>query len=501
MPAPFYAQQFTFRQPDGSLLQVRGWGDQHYAHFETLDGYTVILDPKTRFYHYAVRSHGVLAPSGIQAGKTDPAVLTMKKGLRNSPQAIRTLALLSTGLPPGRQRWKQRWEEQKARRLFKGLEAAPPAHTTTGTYAGLCLLIQFPDVPGTISKTAVSDFCNQTGYKGFGNNGSVHDYYLDNSGGKLQYTNIVTDYYTARNPRDYYTDEAVGQPLRAVELINEALENLITNGFDFSSLTSDSQEYVYAINVFYAGEVVNNWSQGLWPHSFHLTAALPLGPGKNAYDYQITNMGTQLSLGTFCHENGHMVCNFPDLYDYGQESAGIGDYCLMCGGGNADKFNPVNICAYLKYKAGWAANLTLLTQLNDVQIKAGINDFYIAKKNETEYFLLENRQQSRRDAAIPAAGLAIWHVDEAGNQENQQMTPAQHYECSLIQADGHCDLEHNANQGDPTDLFHGTQFTSFTPAGRPPATWWDGTGSGLSITDIGPSADTMHFNAEFIQII
>lgn len=100
MPAPFYAQQFTFRQPDGSLLQVRGWGDQHYAHFETLDGYTVILDPKTRFYHYAVRSHGVLAPSGIQAGKTDPAVLTMKKGLRNSPQAIRTLALLSTGLPP-----------------------------------------------------------------------------------------------------------------------------------------------------------------------------------------------------------------------------------------------------------------------------------------------------------------------------------------------------------------------------------------------------------------
>ncbi|WP_432328152.1 M6 family metalloprotease domain-containing protein [Mucilaginibacter sp. P25] len=501
MPAPFYAQQFTFRQPDGSLLQVRGWGDQHYAHFETLDGYTVIRDPKTRFYHYAVISNGVLTPSGIQAGKADPGALTITKGLRNIPGAVRSLALLSPGLPPGRQRWKQRWEAEKARRLFKGLQPAPPAHPTTGTYVGLCLLIQFPDVAGTIIKKDVSDFCNQKVYKGYGNNGSVHDYYLENSGGKLQYTNIVSDYYTAKNPRDYYTDESFEQPLRAVELITEALESLNNNGFDFSDLSADDQEYVYAINVFYAGEVVNNWSQGLWPHSFHLTAAVPLGPGRNAYDYQISNMGTQLSLGTFCHENGHMVCNFPDLYDYGQDSAGIGEYCLMCGGGNADKFNPVNISAYLKYKAGWAASLTPLTQQNAVPIKAGMNDFYIAKKTETEYFLMENRQQSGRDKALPAAGLAIWHIDEAGNQENQQMTEAQHYECSLIQADGHHDLEHNANQGDQTDLFHASGFSTFTPGGNPPATWWDGAGSGLSITGIGPAAPIMHFSAQFNPIV
>ena len=33
-------------------------------------------------------------------------------------------------------------------------------------------------------------------------------------------------------------------------------------------------------------------------------------------DYQITDMGNRLTLGTFCHENGHMVCDFPDLYPY-----------------------------------------------------------------------------------------------------------------------------------------------------------------------------------------
>ena len=35
------------------------------------------------------------------------------------------------------------------------------------------------------------------------------------------------------------------------------------------------------------------------------------------------------------------------------------------------------------------------------------------------------------------------------------MTPTQHYECSLEQADGAFHLEHNANTGDTSDLFAG----------------------------------------------
>ena len=48
MPAQFIGQVFTFKQPDGSTIQVRGWGDQHYAVFETLDGYTVTQNPGDR---------------------------------------------------------------------------------------------------------------------------------------------------------------------------------------------------------------------------------------------------------------------------------------------------------------------------------------------------------------------------------------------------------------------------------------------------------------------
>jgi M6 family metalloprotease-like protein len=136
---------------------------------------------------------------------------------------------------------------------------APPQRPTVGTYVGLCLLVQFPDVPGTITREQVEAFCNRPGYTGSGNNGSVYDYFLESSSGKMQYTNLVVpSYYTAKNPRAYYTDEQIEMPIRARELIVEALDHLRSEGFDFSQLTTDDEDYVYALNVFYAGRCVNN---------------------------------------------------------------------------------------------------------------------------------------------------------------------------------------------------------------------------------------------------
>ncbi len=81
-------------------------------------------------------------------------------------------------------------------------------------------------------------------------------------------------------------------------------------------------------------------------------------------------------------------------------------------------------------------------------IAAGQNDFYLYAKNNTEYFIIENRQQQSRDASLLDSGLAIWHIDELGSNNNEQMTADFHYECSLEQADNRFDLEHEANYGD-----------------------------------------------------
>lgn len=41
MATQFIGRIFTFTQPDGSTIQLRGSGDQYSAVFETLDGFTV----------------------------------------------------------------------------------------------------------------------------------------------------------------------------------------------------------------------------------------------------------------------------------------------------------------------------------------------------------------------------------------------------------------------------------------------------------------------------
>ncbi|HEX9983625.1 MAG TPA: M6 family metalloprotease domain-containing protein [Thermoanaerobaculia bacterium] len=500
MSRPFSGKEFTFSQPDGTALWVRGWGDQHHAVFETLNGFTVAEDPTTGFYQYADLSPDgeELVPTGGRPRLVNPRSLALTPGLRVRREASKAKTVESPGLPLGTSRWEVR------RRQFKealrsasaaapiGIAPAPPQRETVGDFLGLCLLIQFPDVPGTITRDEVHDFCNVGGYSGFGNNGSVYDFFLEISGGRLRYKNVVTPYYTAKHPRKYYTKETVAQPIRARELIKEALAYFKAQGFDFTGLTADDQGYIYATNVFYAGTRVNNWAKGLWPHAYHLLTPHQLAPGKGAYDYQITDMTDELSLGTFCHENGHMICDFPDLYDYGYESAGVGDFCLMCAGG--DEKNPTHVNAYLKYRAGWAQSMTRLTVGLNVTAEAGKNQFFIHRKNAAEYFIIENRQKVGRDQSLPGSGLAIWHIDEAGDNQNEQMTAALHYECSLVQADGRTDLEDDrTNRGDSTDLFGAGVNNRFGGATNPNSNWWDGTSSGLDIQAISAAGATMTF--------
>jgi M6 family metalloprotease-like protein len=492
MPKAFSAKPFTFQQPDGSEVQVIGWGNQFEAVFETPDGYTVVPDPATGYYHYAELSQDKtqLLPLGPRVGVSPPSA-TSPRHLRTTRQASRARASAAHDSDGTQRRWEIR-RQQRLTRIAASprTTAAPPQPAVpSGDVVGLCLLIQFPDVPATISQQEVDNFCNQTGYTGSGNNGSVHDYFLNASAGRMRYRNVVTAYYTSQNNRAHYTNPAIPFGTRARELIVEALTHLKNTGFDFGQLSSDSAGYVYALNVFYAGQRVNGWSQGLWPHAWALASPFQANTAKKLNDYQITDMGAELTIGTFCHENGHMVCDFPDLYDYGYESSGVGDYCLMCFGG-PDK-NPTQVSAYLKNEAGWTSNLTTMQPSTTYSLNSGQNNFLIHQRSATEYFILENRQRSGRDAGLPDAGLAIWHVDELGSNNNEQMTAAMHYQLSLEQADGRFDMEHGANGGDSDDLFSAPNRTRFGASTSPNSRWWDGTDSGLDIVSVSAPGSTM----------
>ena len=65
------------------------------------------------------------------------------------------------------------------------------------------------------------------------------------------------------------------------------------------------------------------------------------------------------------------------------------------------------------------------------------------------------------------------------------------------QADGLFNLEYNQNNGDDYDAFYQGNKTAFGYNTIPSSKWWDGTGSGLEITDIRGTGSNMTFKEPF----
>ena len=490
--APHFGSPWKLRQPDGNMVDVRIWGDEYYQVVETPDGYTLMREPDTQWIVYAdVTPDGTeLVSTGVRYTSANALPAGVFPHVRITSEAAHAQAMEART---------QAFPETQSMYVGGQPKGVPPS---TGNVKGLVLLADFDDIPATISKSEVENFCNQDGYSNNSNNGSVYNYYNDVSNGMLNYTCYVTDYHRAQGGdfATYYDDCSVQWLDRAKELIVEILDEMEANGFDFSQYDANGDGEIDAINLYFAGGGTScGWAKGMWPGSGSMASLGWSADGKSANRYQITNMGAFLTLGTFCHENGHMVCGWPDLYDYDGDSFGAGQFDIMCARGS--NTNPCEPGAELKRTAGWENVIDLpgvpTTGIN-LPVSSG-NMCYRYALSATEFYLIENRQQTGRDAAMADNGLALWHVDTAkwlpnmGNDQ-QQRTAALHYYVSLVQADGNWDLENNTNVGDTTDLFGASAYTEVTPCTNPNTNWWDGSASGLSITNISLSQATMTFD-------
>ena len=287
---------------------------------------------------------------------------------------------------------------------------------------------------------------NGANYTRNGNICSVREYFRRVSSGKLDYTNVVVGPFTLSRNREFYVNNL---------LVEEALQLAVAAGLDLTQFDSRNENIVDALNVLYAGQTQYNGE--LWPHNYHID--LRFGAMRTDL-YLLTSLGrtpADLSIGTFCHENGHLLCRFPDMYDYGErdgdnvDSAGIGNYCLMGAGNHLDYGrSPSPVCAYLRDLAGWCDTEVDLAVAGPYEARHG--DYNTVMKYRTskpnEYFLVENRSKMGLDRALPSSGLAVYHCDILGSNELQQGTATRHYQCALLQADGQRDLELNVNQGD-----------------------------------------------------
>ncbi len=470
---PALGDTLEVKQPDGSTVKVRVFGDEFYRRVESLDGYTLVRnsdkwicfaeEPRTR------SADSLHASSTIYHGGGSPRSVNFRKHLDISDEA-------------------REKRIEKARFEIWG-ESGPgvdPVRQVEGEIVGATILIDFPDDTATISVSDMDDFMNKPGFSLFGNNGSVRDYYLDVSQGKVDYSNRVVGYYRAAQPKSYYEDNNL-----KLVLIDEAYRN-IDKIFDFSQCTYNIKA-VKAVNILYAGPCNSAWGQGLWPHAG--THRYETDEGLILTSYQMAAIDTGLAIGPTVHENGHMLFNLKDLYDSKGDSYGIGFYCLMCYGCFTP--NPAPINAYFRELAGWETPVDITDSAEGTILKHETNSMssfvYRNSSNSRESFYIESRRRAGRNTYTTDEGLMIWHVDSWSFSQYPDMTPAKHFKVSLEQADGNFDMEKKVNAGDTTDLYKAGIYSSFGSASAPSSDWWKDGVSGFNISNISAVSDSMNF--------
>lgn len=493
--APHEGELFHLGQPDGTVVPVLVWGDEFHQDVESPDGYTLVRD-KDGWICYAV-----LSSDGNEYISSDIRYTAE----RRSPALKKKIRIKRESILKKQRKKKEALGYDKLIKPFPAQsplqyspppleEGAQPAEPTKVT--GLTILIDFPDVKSTTTREMIENFCNQQGYTGNGNNGSVYDYFRDVSNGQMLYTNFVTQFITAEKEKSYY-DRGEGYNY-VQELLTNILNKLKNQGFDMSQITTTSRNRVVALNIFYAGSPSAGWANGLWPHAGYYSGGVTID-GIGFSNYQFASLGSRTKLGTFIHENGHMLMGWPDLYSYEDHSNGVGKWCVM-NSVNPDS-NPQQPNPFFRYLAGWISvtDITGVARGTVYTHASNSHSVYTYARNEKEFYFIESRTRTGRSSGLPGEGLLVWHVHTDGcNTDNSEGFPL----VALMQADGRRDMENLKNYGDTGDPFRLNHNTRFNNTTTPAAKYHDGADAGIDIAEISAAGQSMTFkigpNAEVV---
>lgn len=243
--------------------------------------------------------------------------------------------------------------------------------------------------------------------------GSVNDYYSEVSGGMVSFTGDVIGPFTMPLKMTEYAHGQSGMSTEpnsrtmARDAVNaiKATQNLDVYDINGNGLV-DSFVVVHAGS----GAEMDSDRDKIWSVQWDIGDPIKVG---NVAVYAFLTIPEDALLGVSCHELGHLVFTWPDLYDTDSSSAGLGPWCLMAGGswnGFPSGTKPSHPSAWCKAKQGWASTINhaenRTIQLHDVKNNFAIHRLWEnGDPTSNEYFLLENRQRTRYDAGLPGDGL------------------------------------------------------------------------------------------------
>ncbi|MBP5439731.1 MAG: M6 family metalloprotease domain-containing protein [Fibrobacter sp.] len=390
----------------------------------------------------------------------------------------------------------QEWPEE-ARPTFNNQSAGKPSFLLARTpvtqnkshYAApkgkiysLTLLVDFSDQKAPVSVADVEEWLNKEGFNRDGCNGSVRDYYLDVSNGQLDLTNEVFGWYRAKHPKSWY--ESLQGYTGSDSLMKEVFA-YFDSQVDYSRYDNDKDGTTEAINIVYAGPG-QTWGQGLWPHSGWSNERRD---GVRLTHHQMTDMPGKFSIYVFVHESGHMIFGWPDLYWYG-------DYCTM--GNRANDLNPVAINDFYRADQGWIPFVDVTS--NDVSLettKPGEVCYRYknpARPNQ-EGLVWSYVRNTGRNQVLKGSGLLMQHYDFSieGNSASDKLG------LRIVHASAAGKSNDNVTEQWPSPgstantFFSYSAYPEFSDDKYPAIRWYNGSKTGLKITDIGTPGETLTF--------
>lgn len=322
---------------------------------------------------------------------------------------------------------------------------------------GLLILVEFSDLPlaDGNTKEAFDSLANADNYTYNGAYGSCKKYYQDQSNGKYTpHFDVIGPVVLPQTQAFYGTDTAIkGDDRYIADFVIDACKGAQQLGVDFSNYDQDNDGNVDLVYILYAGhsQADGGAASCIWPHAWDMQSALyfgnthqteyyvktningdiisqnlPVMNGKTVMRYACSNeliysSNNRTSIGTICHEFGH-VLGLADLYRTdGVASKEVpGSWALMSNGNYLNNGNtPPNLSVWEKYFLGWIEPEMLATSRTIAMPADGQTYFMLNRTNtiaeegplstDTVYYF-ENRQKGGWDEYLPGWGMLVWRI-------------------------------------------------------------------------------------------
>ncbi len=293
---------------------------------------------------------------------------------------------------------------------------------------------------------------------------------------------------------------------RRAHTIRTVVRAPLQSDVDFAGYDALGEGQLTALFVIHAGRgaEVTGSADDIWSHKWQIPGGVRVldDPATIARTY--LTVPEDCEIGVCAHEWGHLAARWADYYDTGRvsRSNGLGQYCLMASGswGNGG-LTPTLPNGMLRTFHDWIDVTQLTETTKDVELRPAADGGGVVliqnrhTMTASQYVVVEYRRMSGQDRFLTDQGIAVYVIDEAIDNVNDETNLA----IELMQADGKRDLAKVllGNRGDSNDLYPSLGNKKIGQNTTPPLDLPDGTWSGIAIRVKGnPGDDVMKIDVK-----